>query len=216
MTELPAPVARRVRRPSLRDPRLAVGLLLVIGSVALGSWALADADRGEPVYAARAVLTPGESLTADVLTVVEARLPDDGVYLGADQPLPEGAVVTRLVGEGELVPVAAVGTGQDVDVRPLGIPVSGVVSSGVVDGALVDLWLTLPAATALGEVVSPPAPALVAGALRVAGVRTSDALLGGTSGTTVEVLVPEAELPAVLAALATDGVLTLVPVPGGA
>lgn len=216
MTELPAPVARRVRRPSLRDPRLAVGLLLVIGSVALGSWALADADRGEPVYAARGVLTPGESLTADVLTVVEARLPSDGVYLGADQPLPEGAVVTRLVGEGELVPVAAVGTGRDVDVRPLGIPVSGVVSSGVVDGALVDLWLTLPAATALGEVVSPPAPALVAGGLRVAGVRTSDAILGGASGTTVEVLVPESELPAVLAALATDGVVTLVPVPGGA
>lgn len=213
--EIPAPSARRVRRPSLRDPRLAVGVLLVVGSVALGSWFLADADRGESLFAARSVLTPGQPLDADDLEVVEARVPEAGVYLAASGPLPEGAVVTRVVGAGELVPVAAVGAAAEVDVRPVGVQVPGPVASGVVAGAVVDLWLTVPPSAAFGEAATPPSPALVAAGLRVAAVQDDDALLAGSAATTVEVLVPQALLPTVLAALATDGVLTLVPVPGG-
>lgn len=216
--ETSMPDARRVRRPSLRDPRLGVGLLLVAGSVALGTWAVAGADTGEDLYVARTVLTPGRALTAEDLSVVRARVPDGAqTYLPAGEAIPDGVVVTRLVGEGELVPAAAVGTGAEVDVRPVSVSVTGPVSADVEPGARVDLWLTERPSAVIGQDAPPPAPVLVAGSMRVADVRSSDdALLAGSAGTTVEVLVADADLPAVLAALATDGAVTLVPVPGGA
>lgn len=215
--EFPAPTARRIRRPSFRDPRLGVGLVLVVGSVALGTWVLADADRGEAFYVAREVLTPGDPLVVDVLEVVEARVPNGAsVYLAAAGSLPEGIVVTRVIDSGELVPTAALGTAADIDVRPVGVAVEGPVASGVVEGALVDFWLTLEPRTSIGEPAATPAPTLVAAGLRVAAIEEDDVILAGSVGTTVEVLVPEAVLPAVLAALASDGVVTLVPVPGGA
>src|SRR5690625_6270708 len=40
----------RVRRPSWRDPRLGVGVLLVAGAVALGSWTVSRADDTVTVY----------------------------------------------------------------------------------------------------------------------------------------------------------------------
>ena len=208
--------ARRVRRPSWRDPRLGVGVLLVAGSVALGTWVVSGAADGVPVYAAREVLTPGEALGSADLAVVEARVPGAAdVYLRADAPLPEDAVVTRLVGSGELVPVAAVGTDAAVDVRPVSIRIEGPMSSGVVDGALVDLWLTRPGPRLPGSVAGSAEPELVVGGLRVARVTADDQVFAGVSSTSVEVLVPRERLPSVLAALAVDGAITLVPLPGG-
>ncbi len=207
---------RRVQRPTWRDPRLGIGIVLVAGSVALGAWAFASIGTGVAVYAAREVLTPGEVLDADELAVVEVRVPGgDGLYLSADEPLPADGVVTRLVGRGELVPVAAVGSAAEISVRPVGVAISGPVSASVVEGALVDLWLTRPA-PGLGGSAGPAEPTLVAAGLRVAGLRTDDSLFAGAGATSVEVLVPEIELPAVLGALAEEGEITLIPLPGGA
>jgi hypothetical protein len=207
--------ARRVQRPSWRDPRLGVGVLLVAGSVGLGAWAFSSAGSGVEVYAAREVLTPGDALEPDELMVVEVRVPGgEGVYLTPAEPLPADPVVTRLVGAGELVPVAAVGAAAEVDVRPVSVGMSGPISASVVDGAIVDLWLTRPA-QGLGGSAGSAESVLVAGGLRVAGLRTDDSLFAGVGATSVEVLVPQAELPAVLAALAEEGEITLVPLPGG-
>ncbi|WP_418605469.1 hypothetical protein [Georgenia sp. SUBG003] len=52
------PQARRMRRPTWRDPRLGVGVVLVAASVALGTWAVRDAAATVEVYAARDALTP--------------------------------------------------------------------------------------------------------------------------------------------------------------
>lgn len=212
--ETVTPVARRVQRPGWRDPRLGVGVLLVACSVALGAWTLGEGDGGVPVYVAREVLTPGEHLTLDALVVVSAAVPEHGFYLPADAPLPVDAVVTRVVGGGELVPAAAVGAAADVAVRPVSVTVAGSLSSGVVAGALVDLWLTATPPAAAGSSTEPAEPVLVAGALRVAGVQDDDSLFAGAQRTAVEVLVPEDGLKPVLAALAAEGELTLVPLPG--
>lgn len=209
--EIPSVPARRFRRPRLRDPRLAIGLVLVAGAVALGSWAVADAGRGVPLYAAKGVLTPGDRITDATLVVVDARVPGaTGVYLDAGAGLPPDAVVTRVVGAGELVPVAAIGTAGDLDARPVGLSVPGPLSASVVKGAVVDLWLTAPATNE-----RPPSPAVVAGGLVVAAVTQAEGLFAASSTTSVEVLVPAADLEAVLAALASEGTIILVPATGG-
>jgi len=60
MAELPKPTAARLRKPSWRDSRLVVGLVLVLLSMAIGAKVIASADDTVPMYAAAAALVPGQ------------------------------------------------------------------------------------------------------------------------------------------------------------
>src|SRR5690606_23537154 len=66
---------QRLRRPTWRDPRLGVGVLRVAASVALGSWAVARADRTTDVLVAVEALAPGDRL-ADAELRAQAVRPD--------------------------------------------------------------------------------------------------------------------------------------------
>lgn len=205
-TTLPAPPANRLRRPSWRDPRLVVGLILVAVSVAAGSWLVDSAQGSTPVWVARHTLTPGTELTAQHLEVGDVRLGAAQLegYLDATAPLADGLVVLRTVAAGELVPSAAVGDRGVLDVRPVPVTVPDP-GSAVTAGAVVDLWF-VPAEA--GE------PEVLARGLTVDEVTSS----GGAFAqgvTVVHVLVPEAELPVVLAATSGPGEVRLVPVLGG-
>lgn len=206
---------QRLRRPSWRDPRLGVGVLLVAGSVALGSWAVAQADQTVDVYVAVGALTPGDRLD-DAQLRAQAVRPDglEDAYLRADTTVLDDAVVTRVVGAGELVPAAAVGRAADIEVRPVVISVTGTPPSGVDKGAAVDLWLTSPVPPGSQGDAERAAPTLLAGALVVAEVLEGDSLFSG-AGSAVQVLVPQGDLPAVLDALSGEGEIVVVPVPGG-
>ncbi len=210
-TDLPAPAAARLRAPSWRDPRLLVGLLLVLGAVVLGARVVAAADDTSPYYAAARPLVPGDRVGPDDVRVVDVRLPDsaDG-YVGARDPLAPGTVATRTVGEGELLPLAALGTQGDVALQPVGIPVEAA-APGLGTGAVVDVWVALPDPERAGSFLEPERT--VQGAT-VAGVTDSGSALGGTGGRTVEVLLEQDALAEVLGALANDAVVSLVPAPG--
>lgn len=203
--DLPAPAAPRLRRPGWRDPRLLAGLALVAGSVALGSWVVRNAEASVGVYAVRDTVVPGDAIGPDDLVVTDARL-GSGLdrYLRADEPLPEGAVVLRTVGAGELLPRAALGSADELALRPVAVPVRGELPDVVRTGAQVDLWLT----------PGQGAPEQLAAALTVAQVARPDGAFAAGGSATVHVLVPQDQLPDVLAALAGDGRVDVVAVPG--
>lgn len=208
-TALPAPPATRLRRPSWRDPRLVVGLLLVAASVAAGSWVVTAAQASTPVWVARGTLTPGTPLTAEHVVVAEVRLVGEqrAAYLDATQPLPADRVVLRTVSDGELVPLSALGAREDLDVHPVALTVADP-GSAVTEGAVVDLWF-IPSPDA-----DAPEPSPLALALTVVEVaKPSGAFAQGQ--TVVHVLVPQDQLPAVLAATAAAGSVRVVPVLGG-
>lgn len=211
--DLPAPVAARLRRPGWRDPRLLAGIALVAASVALGSWALRAAERTVPVYAARETTVPGTAIDAGTLAVVDVRLGavDLAHYVRADRPLPQGAVALRVVEAGELLPASAVGSADDLALRPVSVPVSGQVPEAVRAGARVDLWFSPKART--GD-DGPAAPSQLAVALTVAEVDRPQGAFAAGGTTTVHVLVPTDDLPEVLGALAADGRVDVVAVPG--
>ncbi|UZN01876.1 hypothetical protein [Cellulomonas sp. S1-8] len=215
--DLPAPTATRLRRPGWRDPRLLVGVALIAASVALGSWVVTTAQRTVPVYVARDVLVPGGSLSSAALVVADVRLADrvEG-YLRADEPLPEDAVLLRSVGAGELVPVAAVGSAADLAVRAVPVTLSGPAPTGLVAGSRVDLWFTPgdDTSAASEERTASTAPRELAAALTVAEVSSADGAFASGGARTVHVLVPVDDLPTVLGALAGDGTVDVVPVPG--
>ncbi|ROP26771.1 hypothetical protein [Pseudokineococcus lusitanus] len=207
--------ARRVRVPSWRDPRLAVGLLLVLLAVVGGARAVAAADRTVPVYAASRALTAGDPVTADDLDVVRVRLEGGAgasAYVAADRPPSDGLVVLRGVGPGELVPAAALGPASAVDVRPVGVPVTGSLPEGLEPGALVDVWVTAADPDEPGAVLEPER---VVAAAAVAEVDAVEGSLGGVAPTTVQVLVGTDDLPDVLGALAAGSGVALLLSPGG-
>lgn len=218
-----SPAALRLRRPGWRDPRLLLGVVLVAGSVALGSSLVSAAGRTVPVYAAADALVPGDVLDVGALRVRDVRLGDtDDVYLPADTPLPEGLVVTRTVGAGELVPRRAVAPDADLALRPVAIEPHGALPGALSAGASVDLWFVPRSPSeVLGSAAGGSGPAagaiepqlLVAGVI-VAEVSEPRAGLAVGGAVTVHVLVPEADLPTVLAALAADGSVEVVLVPG--
>lgn len=211
MSETNAP---RMRRPSWRDPRLGVGIVLVVASVALGSWVISRADATVAVYQARGDLTPGDAVAADSFDVVQVNMDDvDSLYLVPDADLAEGAVVTRTVAAGELVPLTALGDPDEIDLRPVQVPMSAGLQEVVSKGSLVELWVAMPdPASPQGDLLAPER--LVTG-VEVRDVYADTSVFAGSDSVQIQVLVPESELSEVLAALAADGEVTVVPLLGG-
>ncbi|ROS78507.1 hypothetical protein [Cellulomonas sp. PhB143] len=244
MDDLPGATAARLRRPGWRDPRLLVGVLLVAVSVLLGSWAVSSAGRTVPVYAAATTLTAGDPVAPGSLRVVDVRLgPGEEDRYASPEHLPASAVAVRTVGEGELVPQGALGGDDDVKVSPVAFQVEASLSDRVSAGSAVDVWFVPetksgagagPAAAALsGDLVADDGDEAADGAaadgaaadgssprriVHAAVVDDVDAesgtfVVGG--GATVHVLVEEADLPVVLAALSSDGQVAVLPAAEG-
>lgn len=217
-TARPAP-ARRLAPPSWRDPRLLVGLALVLASVLLGARAVGAADRTTEVFAAATALGVGRSVTPAELQVVRVHV--DGAaaaaYVPADEPPTAGAVVLRAVAPGELLPRSSLGRTADLTSRPVTLHLPDEPPQGVGTGTQVDVWVTTPAAAGAssspgGAAVLPPR--LLVEAAEVADVRGLTSGLAARRGSDVQVLVPLGALPDVLQALADGLVVDLVPVPG--
>lgn len=221
---VPAP-APRLRAPSWRDPRLVVGVLLVLASVVAGGRLAAAGDASVRVWAARATLASGDEVTAPELVAVRVGLRESAPrYLSADAPLPRGLVALRTVGAGELVPATSVGDASALDRTPLGLPYEGEVPQGMVKGALVDVWVTpLPpsAASTLdgdaagGAGTDPPgAPTVLADRVEVTEVSASSGAFASSRGRTVSVSLSRDQVAQALAARSAGAQTTLLLVPG--
>ena len=212
---LPATEAGRLRRPSWRDRRLIVGLMLVLASVAVGARAVAAADHTWPVYAARATLPVGTELTGDTLIAVRVRLPANrSRYLAADRPPPTGSVVVRAVGAGELVPVSALAGAGSLDRRPVAIPLDGAPPAGLAVGGSVDVWASGRDRRSGSSVYFPPEQLVQAAP--VTAVSSPSAGFSISRAGTVQVLLTQPDLARVLRVLAYGDKVAVVPVPGSA
>lgn len=203
-----APVMR-LRRPRWKDPRLIVGIILVLSSVLMGSLLVSRLSATTPVLVARSTIVPGDRIEEGQLAVVELRLAEqEQLYVGSLDAVPEGSVATRTVQAGELLPISALGQAADVPLRPVVIPVDATVAESVVPGAQVELWHTLPADTdgAGGE-----ARMLVADAV-VRRIDEGNAL--GMRSMAVEVLVSRDDVGPLLEVLGRGDRLDVIGVPG--
>lgn len=215
-------IARRLRRPSWRDPRLLVGLVLVLLSVVGVATLLRAVDTTEPVLVARHALTPGQAVTSDDLSVARVRIVGaDRPYVAASRSL-AGLVVVRAVPAGELVPSAALGRADLVDLRPVTVPVEPAMAPSLPRGAVVDVWV---AARSADRAESYERPRLVAAGVQVADRSLARAGWGGSAasagsarspgstGSTVQLLLTPSLVPELIQAVDNSARITLVPVP---
>lgn len=199
----------RFRRPKWRDPRLGVGILLIAASVALGGWVFAQADKTDPFYIASEPIPVGTSASHAPMEISQVQLAGAaGHYLGpetlADLDLVEPVFITP-VQPGELIPISAVGEAEDLLLRPLSVTVTH--SSLLKVGDVVDMWMKQEDVT--GREASEPE--LVAQGLHVTGIDTDESVFAPTNGRIVHVLVTDGDLEAVLGALGSKAIITLIP-----
>lgn len=195
------------RRPVVLDPRLLIGLALVVASVAGVVALVSTADRTTEVLSAREPLSPGDRVHADDFGVVHVRLATATTHylLPADVPV-EGVVVVRAVGEGELVPVGAVGSADGLRLASLVLDVRGELAASVQPGAVVDVWASREQE---GGGFGPPA-VIASGATVVRLVESASVVSGGET-TAVEVLVATSRIARVLEAAANSDAVSIVP-----
>jgi hypothetical protein len=215
MADLPKPTAARLRTPSWRDTRLVVGVMLVLLSVAIGAKVVAAASDTVPMYAAATSLVPGRQVTQRDVKRVDVQLGGDrGSYVAADHDIASDTFVLREVRPGELVPSSALGQKVDVNLKPVSVPVDSGGAEQLDAGSVVDVWVNAKDQSSATERYGKPVKT-IKGAPVVRKPDVGNGGLGTVSGATaVQIMVPEADVQALIAAIDQDAKITLVPVPG--
>lgn len=203
--------AARLKRPSWKDPRLLIGVLLVLVSVAGVVLLVNNADRTTEVYAARDGIAVGEALTPENVVRARVRLGEtEQHYIPAESGLPEGVVAVQRIGKDQLVPRASLGDVDELDRKPVALTISETLPSQAVAGARVDVWVAQPdAKNGFSE------PKLLLPGAEIAEVTAGSTALGSTKTTVLMVLVEDSQMPALLGAQANDAKISVVWNPGG-
>jgi hypothetical protein len=189
------------------DPRLFIGLVLVIAAVG-GVYAIvAGSDQTTPVYAARGALIIGDRVTAADLELSQVRLDGALPLYVTPERMPEGGLVlARTVAAGELIPVSAVGASADAGVTTVVVEPADALAEAVVAGAVVDVWSSPQTERgAFGP------PTVLVGRAGVVRVIEPTGIAVGTSHRSVELRVPRDAVAAVLTAIANGAAIAVVP-----
>lgn len=128
VTKAPAsPKASRLALPRWLDPKLLLGLLLVIVAMLLGARVFASADDTVAVYQVKAAMFTGDPLTADSVSVTRVHFAEGLVadnYVNAAQPLPTGQVVNHDLRAGEMLTQGSVAPKAQTPTVELSVPIS--------------------------------------------------------------------------------------------
>jgi hypothetical protein len=139
--------------PLWRNPRLALGLVLVVTSIVLGARLFDAADDSVVVWVVTEDVAAGQELTEDLVVARRVRFADRADadrYLSATAALPLPAVITRPIGAGELLPRGALGVVERLVEFPLGVAPE-LVPATVRVGTVVDVWLTVPGTAGVAD-----------------------------------------------------------------
>jgi hypothetical protein len=184
-----------------------IGLVLIAASVVGVLGIVSAADSSVQVLAARDDLAPGDRIDAGDLVATSVRLVSaDSLYLLPGDVPEEGLIVTRAVGEGELVPNAAVGATAGLRLASVVVTINGQLPASIAPGVTADLW-----ASRHDDSNSFGPPAVIVSGATVVRVIESEGLVTSGDTTTLEILVPRMRIARVLEAVANEDAMSIVP-----
>ena len=203
--------AQRLHIRPWRDPRLLIGVLLVLGATILGARVAAAGDDTTAFWALSASVEPGDPVSRDDLEPIRVHLPSRAHdnYLRTDDeflaPLEDlqwahGGSSGSLVDRDALVPMAAAARSQ----LPLSVA-SGASPADLARGDLVDVWVGPgPGDGAGGKAVK------VLESVRIVQAGDESASMSGSLAQTVLVDVDDAQLGGSVVGTVASGHVTLV------
>jgi hypothetical protein len=202
----------RLKKPSWKDPKLLVGVLLVLASVVGVISLVGAADQTAEAYTAREAIAVGEKLTVDKLNRVRVRLGDvEQHYLTPSAGVAEGLVAIQRIGKDQLVPRESFGQPDGLDRKPVAVTIEEALPAQAVAGSRVDVWVALPD-TRNGF----SQPTLLLPGAEIAQITPGSSALGSARSTVVMVLVADEQMPKLLGAQANKAKISVVWNPGGA
>jgi hypothetical protein len=206
-----ATTGARLKPPSWKDPRLLVGVLLVLASVVGVVSLVGSADQTTEVYAAKDSIAVGEKLTADNVVRAKVRLGEtEQHYVTVEAGLPDGLVAVQRIGKNQLVPKESLATVDALDRKPVAVTIDEALPPQAVAGTRVDVWVALPdARNGFSE------PKLLLPGAEIAQVTAGSTALGSSRKTVLMVLVADDQMPAILGAQANQAKISVVWNPGG-
>jgi hypothetical protein len=207
-----AATGARLKKPSWKDPRLLVGVLLILASVVGVISLLGSADKTTEVFAAREAIGVGEKLTPDNVSRVKVRLGDvESRYITAESGMPDGVVAVQRIGKDQLLPRESLGNVDVLDRKPVAVTVQEALPDQAVAGTRVDVWVSMPdARNGFAQ------PKLLLPGAEIAQVSPGSTALGSSKSTVLMVLVGDEHMPSLLGAQANDAKISVVWNPGGA
>lgn len=207
-----AATGARLKKPSWKDPRLLVGVLLILASVVGVISLLGSADKTTEVFAAREAIGVGEKLTPDNVSRVKVRLGDvESRYITAESGMPDGVVAVQRIGKDQLLPRESLGHVDMLNRKPVAVTVQEALPDQAVAGTRVDVWVSMPdARNGFAQ------PKLLLRGAEIAQVSPGSTALGSSKSTVLMVLVGDEHMPSLLGAQANDAKISVVWNPGGA
>ena len=197
--------------PRRLDLRLIIGVVIVIATALAGFALVSAADNTTSVYTAAKSLSPGHVIKDSDLVLTDVKLgKSSSAYLDA-KGLTQGAVVTKAVAAGELVPLSAVGTAKQVATTNVVVQLDLPLSLDAVVGSNVDVWASM----AAGQGIFGPPAVIISGA-QIAQITEATGLAASTGGVRVEIVVPQSKVAALLESQANGDAISLVPSRGKA
>lgn len=203
--------AQRLHVRPWRDPRLLIGVLLVLGATILGARLAAASDDTTEYWAVSGAVTPGDAVTKDELVATKVHLSSGaaGNYLRTDEefdaPLEE-LVWAHEIAKGSLLDRTALEPQSRGGRSQLPLSVTqGAAPADLERGDLVDVWVGPgPGDEASGKSVR------VLESVRVAQSGEDAAALGGSLAQTVLVDVDTARLRGPVISTVSAGHVTLI------
>ena len=194
-----------MKSPSWLDPRLILGVVLVLGSVALGAVLVSRADSSEAVIAVSHDLAAGTVLTASDVHTTRVRLASSGALYLRVSSSAIGQTTIVALGAGQLLPRSALGP-TALDETTLTVPVLPENAPQIKRGQRITVWVSTQYCQAV----------LVIGDIVVQDVRQAGTgALSATSDESLVVRAPAALAQRVVTALGLDNATLRVGVLGG-
>ncbi len=204
-------LASRLQVRPWKDPRLLIGVLLVLGSTILGARAVAAADDTVEYWALNRTVAPGDPVSADDLVAVNVRLSSkvSDNYMRIDDefaaPLSSlqwahGAAAATLVEKSSLAATDGVGRSE----LPLSVA-AGASPADLARGDLVDVWVGPGPGDESGDDA-----VRVLEAVRIIETGRESASIGGSLAQTIVVDVADTALEGSVVGTVASGHVTLV------
>lgn len=204
-TAVPAS-APRLKKPSWKDPRLLLGIMLVLASTAGVVALVGAADETTEVFAVDKPIPLGTLVTEEDFAVVPVRLGEvSEAYLPAAEGIPENAVASSLLRKGELLSRTDLGKADELERKPVGLRIEDPLPADTGAGSRVDVWVSLP-----DERNGFKEPKQILTGAEISELTVDESVLGASRAMRILVLVEDDDLPPLLSAQSNGAKISVV------
>ena len=205
--ELNSAALNRLKKPSWKDPRLLIGILLVLISVSGVVLLVGSAERSVDAYISSEDIVVGQRLEVGALAKVKVRLNElQGNYFLSGDQFPAGGVAVQLIHKGQLIAKSSVANADGLDRKPVAINLEQSLPVTAQAGDRVDVWV----AETDPKTGTSALPKLIMPSAEIATLNQAKSGLMSNQHDVVYVLVGAPQLPTLLHALADKAKISVV------